>query len=314
MLPPGRLADPGSPVAILDNVAERTDGAMTPPEVRPHTVPLSERTTIHIRPSTRWVPLDLKAVWEYRELLLFLTWRDVKVRYKQTAFGAAWALIQPFMMMVVFTIFLGHLAGLSSEGKPYPLFVFAALVPWTFFAQSLASTANSLVGGGNLVSKVYFPRVVLPIASAGAFLVDLLLALGLLGAMMIWYGVAPGWGIVLLPVFILLALMTALAVGLWLAALNVRYRDVRYALPFLVQLWLFATPVAYAASLVPDRWRFLYALNPMAGVVEGFRWALVGTDSRPGAMLIVSAAATLVTLVTGLAYFRKVERTFADLI
>jgi lipopolysaccharide transport system permease protein len=238
-----------------------------------HPALVDDRPTIHIRPAKRWVPLDLGSVWEYRELLYFLTWRDVKVRYKQTAFGAAWALIQPFMLMIVFTIFLGHLAGVSSEGKPYPLFSFSALVPWTFFSASLASTANSLVGGGSLVSKVYFPRVILPIASAGAYLVDFVLALGLLAGMMVWYGVAPGWGIVLLPALTLLALLSALAVGFWLAALNVRYRDVRYALPFLLQLWLFASPVAYAASLVPHTWRFVYALNPMAGVVEGFRWA-----------------------------------------
>jgi lipopolysaccharide transport system permease protein len=291
--------------AILDDVAQAT---VT------HPAPVEDRPTIHIRPSNRWVPLDLRSVWDYRELLYFLTWRDVKVRYKQTAFGAGWALIQPFMMMVVFTIFLGHLAGVSSEGKPYPLFVFSALVPWTFFAQSFSSAANSLVGGGNLVSKVYFPRVILPIASSGAYLVDFILALLLLAAMMIWYGVAPGWGLLLLPALTVLALVTALAVGLWLAALNVRYRDVRYAVPFLVQLWLFASPVAYAASLVPHQWRFVYSLNPMAGVVEGFRWALVGTPTPPGPMLIVSTAATLVVLFTGLAYFRKVERTFADLI
>ena len=273
-----------------------------------------DRPTIVVKPSSRWVPLNLRSVWEYRELLYFLTWRDVKVRYKQTAFGAAWALIQPFMMMVVFTIFLGHLAGVSSEGKPYPLFSFSALVPWTFFSSSLSATANSLVGGGNLVSKVYFPRVILPIASAGAYLVDFVLALGLLAAMMIWYGVAPGWGIVLLPVLTLLALLAALAVGFWLAALNVRYRDVRYAVPFLMQLWLFASPVAYAASLVPHRWRLVYSLNPMAGVVEGFRWAMVGTPAPSAGTIAVSTAATLVVLVSGLAYFRKVERTFADLI
>lgn len=273
-----------------------------------------ERQTIIIRPSRRFVPLSLRDVWDYRELLVFLVWRDIKVRYKQTALGAGWAVIQPFMMMVVFSIFLGHLAKVPSDGVPYPLFVFAGLVPWTFFAQALGGASNSLVGNANLISKVYFPRLIMPFSTAASFLVDLLIALGLLGAIMGWYGRAPTVQILLLPVLVLLALVAALAVGIWLSALNVRYRDVRYAVPFLVQLWMFATPVAYAASLVPDRWRWVYAINPMTGVVEGFRWALIDTGSAPGLVLVVSAAATVALLVSGLFYFRRVERTFADVI
>lgn len=273
-----------------------------------------ERQTIIIRPSRRFVPLSLRDVWDYRELLVFLVWRDIKVRYKQTALGAGWAVIQPFMMMVVFSIFLGHLAKVPSDGVPYPLFVFAGLVPWTFFAQALGGASNSLVGNANLISKVYFPRLIMPFSTAASFLVDLLIALGLLGAIMAWYGRAPTVQILLLPVLVLLALVAALAVGIWLSALNVRYRDVRYAVPFLVQLWMFATPVAYAASLVPDRWRWVYAINPMTGVVEGFRWALIDTGSAPGLVLVVSAAATVALLVSGLFYFRRVERTFADVI
>lgn len=273
-----------------------------------------ERQTIIIRPSRRFVPLSLRDVWDYRELLVFLIWRDIKVRYKQTALGAGWAVIQPFMMMVVFSIFLGHLAKVPSDGVPYPLFVFAGLVPWTFFAQALGGASNSLVGNANLISKVYFPRLIMPFSTAASFLVDLLIALGLLGAIMAWYGRTPTVQILLLPPLVLLALVAALAVGIWLSALNVRYRDVRYAVPFLVQLWMFATPVAYAASLVPDRWRWVYAINPMTGVVEGFRWALIDTGSAPGLVLVVSAAATVALLVSGLFYFRRVERTFADVI
>ena len=279
-----------------------------------HALEERERQTIIIKPSRRFVPLSLRDVWEYRELLVFLVWRDIKVRYKQTALGAGWAVIQPFMMMVVFSIFLGHLAKVPSDGVPYPLFVFAGLVPWTFFAQALGGASNSLVGNANLISKVYFPRLIMPFSTAASFLVDLVIALGLLGAIMAWYGRAPTVQILLLPVLVLLALVAALAVGIWLSALNVRYRDVRYAVPFLVQLWMFATPVAYAASLVPDRWRWVYAINPMTGVVEGFRWALIDTGSAPGLVLVVSAAATVALLVSGLFYFRRVERTFADVI
>ncbi len=273
-----------------------------------------QRPVVVIRPSKRFAAFSFRELWDYRELLYFLIWRDIKVRYKQTALGAGWAVIQPFMLMVVFSIFLGHLAKVPSDGIPYPLFAFAGLVPWTFFAQGLGGAAGSLVGNANLIGKVYFPRIIMPVAVATSFLVDFMIALGLLGGIMAWYGVAPSWHVVLLPLLAALALLTSLAVGIWLAALNVKYRDVRYALPFLIQLWLFATPVAYAASLVPEEWRWVYALNPMAGVVEGFRWAIVDTDTAPGLTLVVSTVAMLAILITGLAYFRKVERTFADVI
>ena len=273
-----------------------------------------QRPVVVIRPASRFVPLNLKDVWDYRELLVFLIWRDIKVRYKQTALGAGWAVIQPFMMMVVFSIFLGHLAKVPSDGLPYPLFAFAGLVPWTFFAQALGGASNSLVGNANLIGKVYFPRLIMPLAIAASFLVDLVIALVLLAGIMAWYGVAPSVEVLLVPLLTLLALVTALAVGVWFAALNVRFRDVRYAVPFLIQLWMFATPVAYATSLVPDRWRWVYAINPMTGVVEGFRWSLISSGPAPGLVLIISTLATGVLLVSGLFYFRKVERTFADVI
>ena len=267
-----------------------------------------------LRPGRRFVPLNLRDLWDYRELLFFLIWRDVKVRYKQTALGAAWAVLQPFMLMIVFSVFLGHLAKVPSDGVPYPLFAFVGLVPWTFFAQALAGAANSLVLNENLVAKVYFPRLIMPAAVASSFLVDLVIAVGLLAGLMAWYGTAPTLEVLWVPLFALLALGSSLAIGVWLAALNVRYRDVRHALPFLIQLWMFATPVAYAASLVPERWRLVYALNPMAGVVSGFRWSVLGAGDTPGGALAISTGATLVLLLSGLFYFRKVERTFADII
>jgi homopolymeric O-antigen transport system permease protein len=271
-------------------------------------------STVIIRPSPRWLRFNLRELWEFRELLYFLVWRDVKVRYKQTVLGAAWAVLQPFLLMVVFSIFLGRLAGVPSESLPYPIFVYAALVPWTLFAQSLSGASDSLVGSANLVSRVYFPRLALPVAAVGSFLLDFVIALPLLVGMMVFYGVYPTGNVIWLPVLTLLALITALAVGVWLAALNVRYRDVRYAVPFFIQLWLFATPVAYPSSLVPEEWQVILGLNPMAGVVEGFRWALLGTEPRPGMLLAVSAAVTLVVLFGGLVYFSRMERTFADVI
>jgi homopolymeric O-antigen transport system permease protein len=269
---------------------------------------------ITITPSRGWVPLRVREVWEYRELLYFLIWRDVKVRYKQTVLGAAWAIIQPFLTMVVFSLFFGHLAKVPSDGIPYPLFTFAALVPWTFFANGLTQASNSLVGSANLVKKVYFPRLVIPIASVLSGAVDLLLALGVLVAMMGYYGLVPSANVIFLPMFLALALMASLAVSLWLSALNVEFRDVRYTLPFLTQLWLFATPIAYPSSLLSEPWRTVYGLNPMVGVVEGFRWALLGSATRPGSIVIVSSLATFVLLVGGAFYFRRMERTFADVI
>jgi len=270
--------------------------------------------TLVIRPSQGWVPLRLQEVWEYRELLYFLTWRDIKVRYKQTVLGAAWAIIQPFFTMVVFSIVFGHLAKMPSDGVPYPVFAYCALLPWQLFAHSLTEAANSLVGNQNLITKVYFPRLVIPVSAVLGGLVDFGVAFLVLIALMLYYGIVPTVALITLPFFLLLALATALCVGLWLSALNVQYRDVRYTIPFLAQFWLFATPVAYPASLVPEPWRALYGLNPMVGVIEGFRWALLGREQGPGLPLAVSVAIVIVLLVSGLAYFRRMEKTFADVV
>ncbi|MEX1245579.1 MAG: ABC transporter permease [Thermoanaerobaculia bacterium] len=269
---------------------------------------------IVIRPSKGWIPLKLHEVWAYRELLYFLVWRDIKVRYKQTALGAAWAIIQPFFSMVVFSLFFGKLAKMPSDGIPYPIFAYAALVPWTFFANGLSQSANSLVDSANLIRKVYFPRLTIPIANVLSGLVDFALAFVVLVGMMLWYGIFPTGRIVWLPLFLLLALVTALAVGLWLSVLNVEYRDVRYTIPFLTQFWMFATPIVYPSSLLPEPWRTLYGINPMVGVVEGFRWALLDTKTAPGPMIAVSAVAALVLLVGGAYYFRRMEKTFADVV
>jgi lipopolysaccharide transport system permease protein len=260
------------------------------------------------------VALKLREIWEYRELLYFLIWRDIKVRYKQTVLGAAWAIIQPLFTMVVFSLFFGQLGKMPSDGIPYPIFSFAALVPWTFFANGLAQSSNSLVGSANLISKVYFPRLVVPLAAVFSGIVDFVLAFIVLLGMMLFYGIVPTINALWLPVFFLLALVTSLGVGLWFSALNVEYRDVRYLIGFVTQLWLFATPIAYPSSLLPEPWRTLYGLNPMAGVVEGFRWALLGTNSAPGPIIAVSATAATVILVTGAFYFRRMERTFADIV
>jgi len=270
--------------------------------------------TIIIRPSKGWAPLHLKDLWEYRELLYFLVWRDVKVRYKQTVLGAAWAIIQPFFTMVVFSIFFGHLAKIPSDGIPYPIFAYCALLPWQLFSHAMTESGNSLVANQNLITKVYFPRLVIPLSAVLAGLVDFAVAFMVLLAMMAYYGMAPTMAVATLPLFILLAIATALSVGLWLSAMNVQYRDVRYTIPFLTQFWLFATPIAYPSSLVPEGWRALYGLNPMAGVVEGFRWALLGTANAPGPMLAVSVAVVLALLIGGLYYFRHMERTFADVV
>jgi homopolymeric O-antigen transport system permease protein len=269
---------------------------------------------LRIQPSQGWVSLKLKELWEYRELFYFLVWRDVKVRYKQTALGAAWAVIQPLFTMLIFSLFFGRLAKVPSDGIPYPLFSFAALVPWTFFSYGLNQSSNSLVGSANLITKVYFPRLAVPIASVVSGGVDFLLALAVLGVMMAYYHVAPTRHVVMLPLFFLLALVTSLGVGLWLSALNVKYRDVRLTLPFLTQLWMFATPIAYPSSLLHEPWRSVYGLNPMVGVVEGFRWALLGVSSMPGPMVVVSSGAAVLLLAGGAFYFRRMERTFADLV
>jgi lipopolysaccharide transport system permease protein len=267
-----------------------------------------------IRPSRGWRALDLRELWAYRELLYFLIWRDVKVRYKQTALGASWAIIQPFFTMVVFSLFFGRLAGVPSDELPYPLFAFAALVPWAFFATGLTMSANSLVGSQELIRKVYFPRLAIPVATVCSGLVDFAIAFAVLILMMLFYGVIPGAPALWIVPLLLLALVTSLGVGLWLAALNVQYRDVRHAVPFLTQIWLFATPVAYPSSLLDEPWRTIYALNPMVGVVEGFRWALLGTDTAPGPMILASTFAAIAMLVSGAFYFRRLERMFADIV
>lgn len=271
--------------------------------------------SVRIEPSRGWASLGIVELWEYRELLYFLIWRDIKIRYKEMVLGAGWAVLQPFFTMVVFTIFFGRLAKMPSDGVPYPIFAYAALVPWMFFANGLSQAVNSIVGGGNLIKKVYFPRLIMPIAAVLSGIIDFGFAFIVLVGMTVYFGILPSWQILLLPVFIVLVVMTALSVALWLSALNVQFRDIRYIAPFIVQLWLFATPIAYPSSLLGEPWRTIYGLNPMVGVVEGFRWALLNTDSgRPGPMVFVSAAVCLVLLVGGAYYFRRVERSFADVI
>jgi lipopolysaccharide transport system permease protein len=273
-----------------------------------------EIPVIRIEPSRGWVSLKLHEIWEYRELLYFLAWRDIKVRYKQTAFGAAWAIIQPFFTMLIFSVFFGKLARIPSDGIPYPIFAYAALVPWTFFANGLNQSSNSLVTSAQLIKKVYFPRLIVPVATVVSGVVDFFLAFVVLLGMMFYYAVVPTNNIFWLPAFLLLALITSLGVGLWLSTLNVEYRDVRYAVPFITQFWLFATPIAYPSTLLSEPWRTVYGLNPMVGVVEGFRWALLGTETRPGAMIFVSSIMALAILVAGAFYFRRMEKTFADVV
>jgi lipopolysaccharide transport system permease protein len=269
---------------------------------------------IRIEPSKGWVALQLKELWAYRELLYFLIWRDVKVRYKQTALGAAWAIIQPVFTMIVFSLFFGRLAKIPSDGIPYPIFAYAALVPWTFFSHGLSQASNSLVGSSNLLKKVYFPRLSVPIASVLSGLIDFLIAFIVLLGMMLYYGIHPTLNMIWLPFLLLLTVITSLGVSLWLSALNVHFRDVRHVLPFLTQFWLFATPIAYPSSLLSEQWRTLYSINPMVGVVEGFRWALLGVETAPGPMLIVSSLVALALLVGGVFYFRRLEKTFADVL
>jgi lipopolysaccharide transport system permease protein len=275
---------------------------------------LSDAPFTLIEPPKGWAGVRLPELWEYRELLFFLTWRDIKVRYKQTALGAAWAILQPFMTMVVFSLFFGRLARVPSDGVPYPIFAYAALVPWTFFANGLTQSANSLVGSANMITKVYFPRLVIPISAVLSGLVDFVIAFFLLLAMMLYYGISLTSNVLWIPLLLLLALVTALGVGFWLSALNVEFRDVRYVLPFVVQLWLFATPIAYPSTLLSEPWRAIYGINPMVGVVEGFRWALLGTATRPGPAVLISSVTAVAVLVAGALYFRAMERNFADVI
>jgi lipopolysaccharide transport system permease protein len=273
-----------------------------------------EKERIVLRPSSGWSSLDLGDIWKYRELLFFLTWRELKVRYQQTLLGAAWAIIQPLMQMVVFTFIFGGIARMTSEGIPYPIFSYTALLPWGLFAKSLTDAGRSMVMNRNMITKIYFPRLIIPMASVFSGLVDFAIAFVILLGLMIYYHITPTQAIWLLPVFMLLAIVAALGVGLWLSAMNVQYRDVGHVLPFLTQFWMFVTPVIYPASRIPAKWQLLYSLNPMTGVVEGFRWALLGTSGAPTSMMAVSAAISVILLIGGLFYFRRMERTFADMI
>jgi len=269
-------------------------------------------STVLIKPPQDWVPLELKELWEHREIFSFLIWRDIKVRYKQTILGAGWAVLQPFFTMIVFSIIFGWLARMPSDGVPYPIFAYTALLPWQLFVRSLTASSNSIVANESLITKVYFPRLVIPLSATAAGVLDFAIASVVLFGMMAYYHIVPTSAVWMLPLFVLLAIATAFGVGLWLSALNVQYRDVGHALPFLTQMWLFATPIVYPSSLIPEQWLALYGLNPMSSVVEGFRWALLGTGSKPGPMLIASASAAFAVLISGLYYFRKMEQTFAD--
>lgn len=284
---------------------------MTALSTRSHTDAGEIVTEIH--PQSRWT-FDFAGLWAYRELLYFLTWKELKVRYKQTALGAGWAVLQPVLTMVVFSVFFGRLGGLPSDGLPYPVFTYAALLPWMLFAHILTQSSQSIVNHQSLITKVYFPRLLIVLAPLGVGLVDFALAFVALLAIMLWYDLAPGPGLLFAPACVAFAALAAVAAGVWLAALNVRYRDVRYTVPFLTSLWLFASPVAYPASLVPERWRWLYGLNPMAGAIEGFRWSLFGQGGLPASLVVASLAVTLLLLATGLLYFARVEQTFADIV
>ncbi len=279
------------------------------------TRPVQESTvpTLIIRPPRKWVPVDLHELWAYRELVTSFTLRDIKLRYKQTGLGIAWAVLQPLLTMVIFTVFFGGLAKIPSDGVPYPLFVLAALLPWTLFAEGLTRSTTSMVTNSNIMTKVYFPRLIMPLSSIISPLVDFAVSFIILLAMMVYYGYAPTLNIIFLPLFLLLALATSLGVGLWLSALNVKYRDFQYTVPFLIQIGMYASPVVYASSLVPESMRVWYGLNPMAGVIEGFRWALLGTGT-PSAMVLVSVGMVIVLLVSGMFYFRRMEQYYADIV
>jgi lipopolysaccharide transport system permease protein len=275
---------------------------------------MSEPASVSITPPQRWPELHLGDLWDYRELVYFLVWRDLKVRYKQTALGVAWAVLQPLVTVILFTVIFGRLAGLPSEGVPYPVFALAALLPWQLFSAAVAGSSNSLVGSANLLTKVYFPRLIIPIAAVVSTLADFAASSVLLAGLMLWYGIVPGIAALLLPLFVVQALVLELAIGLWASALNVQYRDVQFALPFALQALLLASPVAYSAALVPQGpWRIVYGLNPLVGVIQGFRWALLGAVA-PGPLVWLSALVTLALLVGGLFFFKRMEDTFADVV
>jgi len=286
---------------------------VAPAQIVPAERPI-ERPVVRIVPQQGWLDLGLGELWEYGGLLYFFVWRDIKIRYKQTAIGIAWAIVQPFMTMAVFSLFFGALARIPSQGLPYPIFYYSALLPWTYFAGALQNATNSMVDHQRVITKVYFPRVILPLAAVLSGLLDLAVSFLMFLAMMVYYRIYPSWATLLLPVFLLLALLTAFGIGLWLSALNAIYRDVRYVLPFLVQFWLFASPVAYPSTLVPAKWRWVYGLNPMAGVIDGFRWALTGQGQPPGPTVYASVGVVFLLVAGGLAYFQKMETTIADVV
>ena len=283
------------------NAVTQIDGSVTLP------VPV-----IRIAPSSRWWVVPFTELWDFRELIYFFVWRDIKIRYKQTAIGAAWAVLQPFLMMLVFSIFFGKLANIGSDGLPYPIFYYSALLPWMYFAAALQNSTNAIVENQRLITKVYFPRLALPLSSVLSGLVDFAVSFLMFVALMIYYGIRPTPALLWFPAFLLLAVLLALGAGLWLSAMNAIYRDVRYVLPFLVQFWLFASPVVYPSSRVPLKWRWLYGLNPMAGVIEGFRWSLTGRGNPPGRVIVVSSVVVAIMLVSGVAYFQTMETTMAD--
>jgi lipopolysaccharide transport system permease protein len=296
----------------MDDIKQQSLGV---PEIsKPDVVPTAPLLKTRRQPPKGWDWPKFRELWEYRELLFFFAWRDIKVRYRQTVMGALWAIIQPLFTMMIFSLFFGRLANIPSDGVPYPIFTFTALVPWTFFANALAQASNSLVVNANMVKKIYFPRLALPIATVLAGVIDFALAFVVLLGIMFFYGLVPTINLIWLPLFALLALVTSLGVSLWLAAMNVQFRDVRYTIPFLTQAWLFVTPIAYPSSLLPEPWRTVYGLNPMAGVVEGFRWALLGTDTAPGKMIIISALVAVTLFISGAFYFRRMEQSFADVL
>ena len=269
---------------------------------------------IYLRPAKGWLGLDLRELWRYRELIFFLTWRDIKVRYKQAVLGIAWAVLQPILTVLIFTVIFGVLLSTPSQGLPYPLFALSALLPWQLFASALQRSSVSLVGNANLITKIYFPRLAIPLSTVFAALVDFMVSLLVLLVVMVYYRVMPGWHILWLPLLILLAVLTALAVGLWLSALNVQYRDVQHMVPFIIQVWMYASPIVYPIEIIPEGiWRMLYGLNPMVGVIQGFRWALLGTDP-PDITMLISIGMVIVLLVSGLYYFRRMEKTFADIV
>ncbi len=280
-------------------------------EVRP-AAPLRER--YRIQPSSGWIPLDLREVWNYRELVYYFVWRDIKVRYKQTVVGAGWAVIQPLFTMVIFSIFFGRLANLPSDGLPYPIFSYAALVPWGYFVNVMSGASSSMLSNAGMIKKIYFPRLAIPLSSVFSAGLDFAIQFVVLLLMMLYFGISPTANIIWLPFFLLLALITSTGVGLWLATYNARFRDLRYIHGFIVQTWLFITPIAYSSSLLNEPWKTVYGINPMAGVVEGFRWALLGTDTAPGPMIAVSGLVSLIVFVSGLYKFQRLEKTFADII